>query len=160
MLICPRLPYPLWAPWGPGGNRMFNNWMMKTGMKSGTSHSVLVSLRYRMIQFKIVQRAYNTPSRLLMMNTSHSPECWRRGQALGDFTQAFWTSPPIVEFWKEALTVIYAFVLTQFPLVKDVHLLGLVDNLILTTYFLCQEDNCLILEEKAFPFHFLLETNN
>lgn len=35
----------------------------------------LVSIRDRLVQFKIVHRAYFTPHRLHLMNPAHSPEC-------------------------------------------------------------------------------------
>lgn len=58
----------------------------------------LVSLRDRLIQFKIVYRAYFTSYRLNKMKLSHPPTCWRCGDPLGDFSHSIWYSPAVTGF--------------------------------------------------------------
>lgn len=94
--------------------------------------SSLVSLRDRLIQFKIVHRAYFTPHRLHKMNPDSPLECWRCGGTPGDFTHIFWTCPAIVSYWREILDFITQ--ITSVPLQPSMSIciLGLTEQLIPT----------------------------
>lgn len=92
----------------------------------------LVSIHDRLVQFKIVQRAYFTPHRLLVMNSEDSSECWRCGTSPGDFSHIFWHCPKVQQYWSEVLNLTNRVALPTLPQVMDVCLLGLIETLVPT----------------------------
>lgn len=92
----------------------------------------LVSICDRLVQFKIVHRAYFTPHRLHVMNSDHSSECWRCGTSPGDFSHIFWQCPKVQQYWGEVLNLTNKVALTNIPQTMEICLLGLIENLVPT----------------------------
>lgn len=92
----------------------------------------LVSMRDRLIQFKIVHRAYFTPHRLHQMNPTCPSECWRCGISPGDFSHIFWHCPKIQRYWSEVLDTVNRVASTTLPHAMEVCLLGLIETLVPT----------------------------
>lgn len=92
--------------------------------------SSLVSIRDKLVQFKIVHRAYFTPHRLHLINPAHSPKCWRCSYTPGDFSHIFWHCPKIQQFWGEVLGLINKIASTNLPLSMEICMLGLIKKLV------------------------------
>lgn len=92
----------------------------------------LVSIRDRVVQFKIVHRAYFTPHRLHLMNPQHSPECWRCGSSPGDFAHIFWHCPKIQQYWREVLDLTNKVASTNLSPLMEICILGLLENVVPT----------------------------
>lgn len=108
----------------------------------------LVSLRDRMIQFKLVHRACITPHRLQKINSVCSAKCWRYGASRGDFKHIFWTCPYIAIFWGEVVYLLNTITSAPIPVSMSVCLLGLVEATVRTVsdrVFLIQ---CYSMQEK------------
>ena len=58
-------------------------------------------LRTRLIQFKIVNRIYWTPSRLFRVGLSDSPKCWRCQDGDGTLVHMLWSCPKVQDYWKD-----------------------------------------------------------
>ena len=91
---------------------------------------ILVSLRDRLVQYKIVHRVYLTPARVHRMRSSLSPERWRCDHAQGDYIHIFWSCPVITVFWSQVfLEVNELFSISIVPSPR-ICLLGLVEDLV------------------------------
>ena len=55
--------------------------------------------RTRLIQFKIINRIYWTPSRLFRVGLTESPDCWRCQDRGGTLLHMLWGCPKIQDFW-------------------------------------------------------------
>lgn len=84
----------------------------------------LVSTQDKLIQFKIVHRAFFTPSGLHIMNPSLSSECWRCSDTQGDYTNIFWSCPEIAGYWSEVLASTNKYTSVPFPLAIKVPSIG------------------------------------
>ena len=56
-------------------------------------------LRTRLIQFKIVNRVYWTPSRLFRVGLTEGPECWKCQDSDGTLIHMLWACPKIQDYW-------------------------------------------------------------
>ena len=56
-------------------------------------------LRTRLIQFKIVNRVYWTPSRLYRVTLTESSECWKCRDTDGTLVHMLWGCPKVQEYW-------------------------------------------------------------
>lgn len=128
-LVKTPLPHHVWPLWAVERRKLKNIFFPGIGKICLSS---LGSLRDRLIQFKIVHRAYFTPHRLHKMNPDSPPGCWRCGGTPGDFTHIFWTCPAIVGYWREILDFITQ--ITSVPLQPSMSIciLGLTEQLIPT----------------------------
>lgn len=66
------------------------------------------------------------------MNPTCSPDCWRCGVALGDFTHIFWTCPYILGFWMEVVALLNFILHAHMPVSMSVCLLGFVKDILST----------------------------
>lgn len=87
----------------------------------------LVSARDRLVQFKILHRAYYTPYRLHKMASSHSPTCWRCPLQTSDFIHILWTCPAIIQYRHDVLEIISHTTQITVPCEPQYCLLGLVE---------------------------------
>ena len=92
------------------------------------SFQILVSLRDKLIQFKITHRSYYTPYKQFKIFPSNPQNCWRCAGTPGNFIHIFWTCPKIRWFWREVLRVIEEVMLVQLDLEAGTCLLGLVEE--------------------------------
>lgn len=90
---------------------------------------ILVSLRDRLIQYKIVHRAYLTPSRLYKMMPSLS-SCWRCDHALGNYIHIFWSCPVINVYWSQILAEVNELLNVSIAPSSRICLLGWVEKLV------------------------------
>lgn len=93
----------------------------------------LVSLYNRLIQIKIVHRAYFTPYWVHKMDPSFSQCCWRWSHSPGNYIHIFWSCPAIVQFWVSVLQIIQSGSGVVVPSSPCACLLGLVEELDSTT---------------------------
>lgn len=89
----------------------------------------LVSVRDKLIQFKIAHRAYFTPHRRHRMDSNITPTCWRYSHLTGDFIHVFWSCPAIAIYWQGVLYAIVSVVHISVPMSPRTYLLGLVKEL-------------------------------
>lgn len=92
--------------------------------------SSLASARDKMVQYKILHRAYYTPHRLHRMSAAHSTSCWLCTHQPAEFFHIFWSCPIIQQYWQKVLTVMKS--VTQIPCDPRYCLLGLVEQLSVT----------------------------
>ena len=56
-------------------------------------------LRTRLVQFKIINRVYWTPTRLFRAGLRESPFCWRCGEDTGTLIHVLWECPRVQTLW-------------------------------------------------------------
>ena len=81
--------------------------------------------RYRVIQFKIMCRAYITPSRLSKMSREVSDRCWHNCGGPGTLIHLLWSCPSIKQFWSNVVGVLTDMMDVQIPLCPTFCLLGI-----------------------------------
>lgn len=96
-----------------------------------TQFKQLVSIRDRLIQFKIIHRAYFYPHMLHRINPSISSVCWWCNHSKGDFFHILWSCLAITSYWMDIIKIIS--MVTQTRSILKICLLGLVENLSPTT---------------------------
>ena len=89
---------------------------------------ILVSLRDKLIQYKIIHRSHYTPYKLHRISPSNSQNCWRCVVEPGDFIHIFWLCPKIVAFWSEILTMIARVTSVRLEQEVEICLLGLIEG--------------------------------
>lgn len=65
--------------------------------------------------FKILTRWYLTPSRLHMMFTDSSDQCWRCQREVGTMLHMFWSCPRLTNFWSAVRSISQKFTDFQIP---------------------------------------------
>lgn len=83
------------------GSKIFRSLTLKIGRTCGIFHLKSLYLWDRVIQYKIVHRAYITPYRLHKIKTSLSLDCWRCAHAMGDFIHIFWSHSAFSVYWMQ-----------------------------------------------------------
>lgn len=81
-------------------------------------------LRTRLIQFKILNRIYWTPSRLHKVGLVDNSECWRCQDKNGTFVHMLWSCPKIQAFWSSLHTIVEKIVEQNIPLTPSLFILG------------------------------------
>ena len=87
---------------------------------------ILVSLRDKLMQFKIIHRSHYTPYKLYKISSTNPQNCWRCADIPGDFMHIFWLCPKIVVFWREVLRMIATVTSIILEQEAEICLLGLV----------------------------------
>ena len=88
------------------------------------STSICSCVRYKIIQFKIIHRAYITPHKLKKMDPNVSELCWHGCGELGTFMHLLWFCPVIEQFWSEVIDILKAILNIHIPKCPVVCLLG------------------------------------
>lgn len=83
-------------------------------------------IRVRLIQFKILNRFYWTPSRLHKLGLKDTVECWRcrDPQSVGTLVHALWECFLIYSFWKQVHNWVSEMSRDDFPLCPRLYILG------------------------------------
>lgn len=89
----------------------------------------LVSVKDRLVQFKILHRIYLTSVRPHRIFLSIPAVCWRCSADSVDSIHIFWQYPQIQKFWVDVISFIYSVTTIQIPQTVEVCLQGLVDPL-------------------------------
>ncbi len=82
------------------------------------------SVRGRVIQLKILHRAYITPSRLKKIDSSASNLCWHECGQVGNLIHMLWLCPAVKLFWTEVCKLISVIIHVNIAPCPSVCLLG------------------------------------
>ena len=82
--------------------------------------------RIKLIQFKIHNRFYWTPSRLQRLGLKETAECWKckDPSSVGTLVHALWECPAIERFWKQIHNCILEMTTVDFPFCPRLYILG------------------------------------
>lgn len=134
----------------PGGSRTYQNWIPMTMMISGIYLFDLWS-PYKTDLYNL--KSYIEPiSRPTDYIRSHSPECLRCGDPLGDFPNIFW-SCPVSRFWVGVLALTNGVISVPLQSSMSIWILGLVEHIIPTVPELTLSSLLLYHARKAIPLH-------
>ena len=81
-------------------------------------------IRYKLIQMKILHRAYITPQRLHKMNPDTPELCWHCGER-GSLIHLLWQCPQIKQFWAGVQNILCTILRVNVSICPEVCLLGL-----------------------------------
>lgn len=81
-------------------------------------------LRTRLVQFKIVNRVYWTPTRLYKAKLKDDPSCWRCGETYGTLIHLVWSCPKAQDFWAGIHENIKLVVGQDIPFLPSLYVLG------------------------------------
>lgn len=88
------------------------------------SMSMSNCVRYKIIQMKILHRAYITPTRLLKTDQSLTDLCWHGCGEVSTLLHLLWNCPAIKLFWTEVVRVMSEILNIAIPLCPRICLLG------------------------------------
>lgn len=81
-------------------------------------------LKTRLIQFKILNRVYWTPSRLHRVGLRDNAGCWRCSETHGSLLHMLWSCPQVKAFWLSVHDHINRIVGQNIPFTPDLFILG------------------------------------
>ena len=82
--------------------------------------------RVKLIQFKILNRFYWTPSRLHRLGLKDTAECWKctDPSSEGTLVHTLWECPVIESYWKQVHNCIIEMTKVDFPFCPRLYILG------------------------------------
>ena len=81
-------------------------------------------LRTRLIQFKIINRIYWTPSRLFRVGLSESPKCWKCQDMDGSLVHMLWGCPNVQSYWSSIKDKLKGIIGFDIPFCPRLFILG------------------------------------
>lgn len=81
-------------------------------------------LRTRLVQFKILNRLYWTPSKLYRVKLKQDPDCWRCQSGEGTLTHMLWSCQKIQDFWSEIHSNVTKIIGRDMPFSQRLYILG------------------------------------
>ena len=81
-------------------------------------------LRTRLVQFKILNRLYWTPSKLYRVKLKQDPDCWRCQSGVGTLTHMLWSCQKIQDFWSEIHSNVTKIIGRDMPFSQRLYILG------------------------------------
>ncbi|XP_041433292.1 uncharacterized protein LOC121398297 [Xenopus laevis] len=118
----------------------------------------LVSMRDRLIQFRIIHQTYLTPQKLFTMGRVASPSCPRCGAPVANFIHLMWDCPVILRFWR----AIVNFMATELELPQILNpatcLLGLLDSVVPRVHTRCLIRLLFFYAKKVVALHWMVNS--
>ena len=81
-------------------------------------------LKTRLIQFKILNRVYWTPSKLHRVGLRDNAGCWRCDDGVGTLVHMLWDCPAVQGFWREVQDYIHTILTEEIPFAPTLYVLG------------------------------------
>uniref|UniRef100_A0AAZ1XSB8 Reverse transcriptase zinc-binding domain-containing protein n=1 Tax=Oreochromis aureus TaxID=47969 RepID=A0AAZ1XSB8_OREAU len=81
-------------------------------------------LRSRLVQFKILNRVYWTPSRLHRVGLATDDACWKCQQGSGTLLHLLWGCSKVQDYWTHIHTVVEKVVGQRVPFMNSLYVLG------------------------------------